>query len=371
MERNFDLIKLETHGLQGQDALDLGDYEASEESEDELPEIIWADTAKIEVKDGANYLNEILKIGPTIGTGAFCKVKKVSRRVQWEEDGVQKDEIFDYALKIFDKDKLAKSTIVDPIMQNEKHKTYLDNVYDEIMILSKLKHPNIARLYEIIDDNETNTLYTVIEYCEYGQIMHWNPETRRYSIDPKFFDELKEELKVRSLVEKAVDITDQEFVAREVFKQVARGLDYLHNKKNVAHRDLKGENILAKKDEGKFQVKVIDFSISEHLGESDSKSFTDISGTPEFLAPETSTMEGYTLKPTDIWAYGLCLFSFVFGNLPFDDPSAVAEGIYNLEIPTSVKISEKLRDLIAKTLDPTPAKRIVIADVLSHPWFSD
>lgn len=38
----------------------------------------------------------------------------------------------------------------------------------EIDILKELNHPNIIRLYEVIDDEKDDKLYLVLEYAERG-----------------------------------------------------------------------------------------------------------------------------------------------------------------------------------------------------------
>ena len=58
-------------------------------------------------------------------------------------------------------------------------------------------------------------------------------------------------------------------------------LGYLHDR-NIAHRDIKTENILIEED---GYLKLIDYGLAKKLGGDQlTKSFC---GTPEYLAPET------------------------------------------------------------------------------------
>lgn len=41
----------------------------------------------------------------------------------------------------------------------------------EIDIQKNLNHPNLVKLFEIIDDEEDEKLHMVMEYCEHGEIM--------------------------------------------------------------------------------------------------------------------------------------------------------------------------------------------------------
>lgn len=62
--------------------------------------------------------------------------------------------------------------------------------------------------------------------------------------------------------------------------QIAIAFEKLHSL-NIAHRDVKLENILISKDLG---VKVIDFGFSVHLLRKDDRLF-DFCGTPHYIAP--------------------------------------------------------------------------------------
>lgn len=47
---------------------------------------------------------------------------------------------------------------------------HLNGVKHEIAVLKKLRHPNITRLYEVIDDVRDNAMYMVLEYVPGGVI---------------------------------------------------------------------------------------------------------------------------------------------------------------------------------------------------------
>ena len=53
--------------------------------------------------------------------------------------------------------------------------TALDDVYKEIEIMKKLDHPNIIKLYEIIDDPNSEKLYLVMPVADYGESIEWDP----------------------------------------------------------------------------------------------------------------------------------------------------------------------------------------------------
>ena len=97
---------------------------------------------------------------------------------------------------------------------------------------------------------------------------------------------------------------------------MALALIYLHEEAGIIHRDIKLDNILF--DTRKCEVKLSDFTVSRGEITSETKLF-DCEGTPSFTAPECTVVEkeGYQPKPTDIWSFGVCLFTYVAGIVPF------------------------------------------------------
>lgn len=59
------------------------------------------------------------------------------------------------------------------------YKDQLSKVYSEIEIMKHLKesgggHPNIVELHEVMDDEEKDKLYMVLDYCERGELLKWD-----------------------------------------------------------------------------------------------------------------------------------------------------------------------------------------------------
>mmetsp|Transcript_43026 Transcript_43026/g.56936 ORF Transcript_43026/g.56936 Transcript_43026/m.56936 type:complete len:80 (-) Transcript_43026:707-946(-) len=50
----------------------------------------------------------------------------------------------------------------------------LDKVYEEIELWTQLNHPYIAKLYEMIDDDNHDYLYLILEIADFGQIANWD-----------------------------------------------------------------------------------------------------------------------------------------------------------------------------------------------------
>uniref|UniRef100_A0A3Q4GCT7 non-specific serine/threonine protein kinase n=1 Tax=Neolamprologus brichardi TaxID=32507 RepID=A0A3Q4GCT7_NEOBR len=120
----------------------------------------------------------------TIGKGNFAKVK-LARHIPtgWE-----------VAIKIIDKTQLNPSS--------------LQKLYREVRIMKILNHPNIVKLFEVIETEKT--LYLVMEYASGGEV----------------FDYLVAHGRMK------------EKEARAKFRQIVSAVQYCHQK-HIVHRDLK------------------------------------------------------------------------------------------------------------------------------------
>lgn len=114
-----------------------------------------------------------------------------------------------------------------------------------------------------------------------------------------------------------------ENIAQYLFRQVAAALLYLHDRVNVIHRDVKPDNILFSSRTA--EIKLTDFTVSRGDLAADTRLY-DSEGTPCFTAPECHIIEkdGYEPRPTDIWSFGVCLYTFCSdGRLPFYGSSEI------------------------------------------------
>ena len=50
----------------------------------------------------------------------------------------------------------------------------LDKVYNEIVIWASLNHENVIRIFELIDSEEHDYLYVILELADLGQIASWD-----------------------------------------------------------------------------------------------------------------------------------------------------------------------------------------------------
>ena len=111
--------------------------------------------------------------------------------------------------------------------------------------------------------------------------------------------------------------------AKKLFKQTVEGISYLH-KKNVAHRDIKLENILL---DGSKTIKIIDLGFS--IVTQKDKLLNIFCGTPSYMSPELATKKEYQGSHADVWALGVLLYVFLCGKFPFKGTNSSTGGRTN------------------------------------------
>lgn len=56
----------------------------------------------------------------------------------------------------------------------------LDKVYNEVEVWTSIVHPNIIKIFELIDSDEHDYIYIIIELADLGQLSHWDFEKEIY-----------------------------------------------------------------------------------------------------------------------------------------------------------------------------------------------
>lgn len=207
--------------------------------------------------------------------------------------------------------------------------------------LEKLKgHPNII---QVKGTNQKGNEYLVV--------MEYMPNSK------DLFDQLKKY---------PPNSPTPTMVIGKILGQLASAVNYCHDK-NIAHRDLKLENVLV--DPTTCQLKLIDFGLAKEAP--DGSLTQEWVGTSNYMAPEVIRDEKpYEAKKTDIWSLGVLLFVLATGYLPFIATEnttltqLIKEGKY--EIPSFVDV--QLADLIRSMLQTDPANRISREDFKNHPF---
>jgi len=56
----------------------------------------------------------------------------------------------------------------------------LDKVYNEIEVWAKINHENVIKIYELIDSDEHDYLYIILELADLGQLAQWDFKQELY-----------------------------------------------------------------------------------------------------------------------------------------------------------------------------------------------
>jgi len=176
----------------------------------------------------------------------------------------------------------------------------------EINFIKNLDHKNIVKYFDaVVKDHR---IYLILEYLEGGSLGT---------------------LCKRSLFSEAL-------IKLYIF-QILEGLDYLH-KLNIAHRDIKGLNILITKD-GK--IKIADFGVAVNINEN--QKTLSAGGTPYWMAPETANGQDFISTKSDIWSLGCTVIELMTGNPPYAELSP---------LPALIRIVEDQHPPLPKNASP-------------------
>eukprot|EP00927_Polykrikos_kofoidii_P049504 TRINITY_DN43552_c0_g1_i1.p1 TRINITY_DN43552_c0_g1~~TRINITY_DN43552_c0_g1_i1.p1 ORF type:complete len:599 (+),score=78.93 TRINITY_DN43552_c0_g1_i1:95-1891(+) len=226
----------------------------------------------------------------------------------------------------------------------------------EAQILSCLDHPNVIRVYEVIETDEK--IIMVLELCQGGDLV-------------QFCNKLKGPLSERNLA--------------NILLQILSAVQHIHSR-GIVHRDVKPDHFLFVRrmsenpeldpTEEALQfvdgatLKLIDFGLARNRAES--TPLTPRCGTSAYMSPEAHMGKPSceTLDRHDSWALGVIIYCMVSGEYP---PANVGE--MTIEACCSGTLwadaSPMLQDLTWRFLRGDPKKRISTLEALRHPWFVD
>uniref|UniRef100_A0A671TQY4 non-specific serine/threonine protein kinase n=1 Tax=Sparus aurata TaxID=8175 RepID=A0A671TQY4_SPAAU len=246
----------------------------------------------------------------TIGKGNFAKVKLARHVLTGKEVGIA----FDTQL------------CVACFLQ----------LFREVRIMKMLNHPNIVKLFEVIETEKT--LYLVMEYASGGEV----------------FDYLVAHGRMK------------EKEARAKFRQIVSAVQYCHQK-CIVHRDLKAENLLLDAD---MNIKIADFGFSNEftLG----NKLDTFCGSPPYAAPELFQGKKYDGPEVDVWSLGVILYTLVSGSLPFDGQNLkeLRERVLRGKYRIPFYMSTDCENLLKKFLILNPSKRGSLEQIMRDRWMN-
>jgi Protein kinase domain len=201
----------------------------------------------------------------------------------------------------------------------------LDRLVEEVRIGRQVSHPNVCRLYDLVEAEGHHFL--VMEFVDGEDLASLLRRIGRLPADK----------------------------ALEIARDLCAGLAAAHDK-GVVHRDLKPANVMV---DGRGHARIADFGLAtraDHAGDGDR------SGTPAYMAPEQLAGERGSLR-SDVFALGLVLYEMFTGRRAYDAKTlAELKALHTDSKPPSVSSAARDVDpvverVIQRCLVLDPAER--------------
>lgn len=263
-------------------------------------------------------------LGPKLGEGTYAKVRCVER----QRDGTI------FAAKIFDRKKASSQ-------RSDFLKRFLPR---ELKIVTTLNNPYLVSTHVIIQ--KEHFVFVIMDYAEKGDLLQ--------------------------LIRQGGAMVERD--VRGVMWQVAQAINYLHDR-NIAHRDLKCENVLIKKDK---RIVISDFGFARSVASSHDPKRTVMSdtycGSAAYASPELLQGNKYDPKPNDIWSFGVLTFVVATGFMPYNEtqarPVLIKQQSEQLPFPLAVtdRIENCCKKFIWFVLEFDWKKRPTIKQIIDANW---
>ncbi|XP_055548181.1 testis-specific serine/threonine-protein kinase 1-like [Wyeomyia smithii] len=267
-------------------------------------------------------------LGRRMATGTFATVMRAKYFEPKTGDGPQKT--LDLACKIVDEGKSKDVEFLTKFLPRE------------LQILAKIEHPNIIQTHSIM--RRGSRVFIFMRLAELGDLLSY---IRRHG----------------ALAEER---------CRFWFYQMVDAIRYLHEM-DIAHRDLKCENILISKN---LNIKLSDFGFARYCKNEIGNNImsSTFCGSAAYAAPEIMSATLYQPKAADLWSLGVVLFIMLNGTMPFDEKNL--KKLVRCQMSRQFQFRPEVEKVISfdpirivhNLLDPDPVDRINIEEVMEERW---
>jgi serine/threonine protein kinase len=293
----------------------------------------------------------------------------------------------------------------------------LQEMRNEVKALTKLNHIHVIRYYGMETEGNCHSRWCNHQYCgcleldadedgicvkcEHPADMHAATAETRQTVS--IVQELAAGGDLVSLLFTAsLGYRMDDVIPRSYFHQLIDGIEYCHSQR-ICHGDIKPENLCLDAD---AVLKIVDFGLCHEIGTSARVGIGAGSGGHSgggggssgrccrgsssgggsgwssggsngsainsgcYTAPEIAQGRKHDRQAADIWSCGVVLYNMVERSEPFEQsdspgPRSMQDGTFAW--PDTM--GEDLRNLIRHMLDPEPATRYNIAQIMEDPWY--
>jgi serine/threonine protein kinase len=242
---------------------------------------------------------------------------------------------------------LALKTILPRLCDDAKYERMF---LDEATLASQIRHPNVAQIFDLGEDN--GVLFLAMEW-----------------IDGVTLDELLREARAGGI---EIPLS----VAIRIAMQAASGLHAAHELRDgdqelvgLVHGDVSPQNIVVS-----FEgiTKIVDFGLARLTaeGQEDSVESAQVRGKAAYLAPE-QIMGDAIDRRVDVFALGIVLYVLTTGTHPFEGRTAAAT-LCNISGPDRARppsefvedYPTELEAAVLRCLEKNPGRRFATSDEL-------
>jgi serine/threonine-protein kinase len=200
----------------------------------------------------------------------------------------------------------------------------------EGQIQYQLRHPNIVRVTDILEENEVPAL--VVDFMKGRDLER---ELATVGVLP-----------LPEVVSISVKMLDALAAAHE---------------KGFVHRDIKPANIFLEETDAGVEPRLMDFGIAKIEATRGLTQVRDFVGTPNFSSPEQIQSTRDADARADIYSYGMVIWQMLSGREPYadlNDPVQVMLAVVRQPVPPLPDgTPDWLRTIVARATDKDPARR--------------
>ncbi|XP_052738237.1 testis-specific serine/threonine-protein kinase 3 isoform X2 [Bicyclus anynana] len=211
----------------------------------------------------------------------------------------------------------------------------------ELDILIRVNHPHIVHVSSIFQRRAKYFIF--LRFAEYGDLLDFLSQNGAVP----------------------------ENQSRLWMRQIISGIHYIHTM-NIAHRDLKCENILITAN---YNVKITDFGFARNVRQRDRDVLSETyCGSLSYAAPEVLKGVPYLPKMADMWSIGIILYTMLNKALPFNETSV--KKLYEKQVMRKWRfrtnvvsvLSTECKHQVTQLMEPEAKARPSAGGVYNGPW---